>query len=124
MSKINKMPEVAKILGKELEEEFGIEGRIGNYKLIIHGLLYSSPCGWEFSNVKTLIKLLTGELKIEWIPKDGENVWLVSSHHIVPQLIPFYPDIFPYHKIGLKRGLITKTEEEAIEKMKELGWWE
>jgi hypothetical protein len=27
-------------------------------------------------------------------------------------------------RLMLKRGLITKTEEEAIQKMKDMGWWE
>lgn len=41
MSK-NKMEEVAKLLGLELEEEFEIEGYHEKFKLIENGLLYQS----------------------------------------------------------------------------------
>jgi len=121
MGKINKMPDVAKILGKELEEEFGIKERIGNYKLTEKGLVYNSPCGWKLSSVKTLIKLLTGELKIEWIPKDGENVWLVIIGIEKPYEKQFHAN-FSGDIWTLKRGFVFKSEEEATAKMKELGW--
>ena len=118
----NKMEEVAKILGKELEEEFEIEGRIGKNKLTEKGLLYKNLGDWRIDGVETLTKLLTGKLKIEWIPKDGEEIWLVSSEYEAPQSIDFDSHIYSYYVIGLKRGLIFRTEEEAITKMKELGW--
>ena len=121
MCKINKMEDVAKILGKELEEEFGIKERIGNYKLTEKGLVYSSPCGWKLSSVKTLIKLLTGEMKIEWIPKDMEEVWIIYSEFIKPVNVMFNGDS-SNHILMFKRGMITRTEEEAIQDMKELGW--
>ena len=116
------MPDVAKILGKELEEEFGIEGKFGKYKLTEKGLVYRSPYGWALSVVSMLQSLLTGQLKIEWTPKKSENVWIVYSHHIVPQPIRFYPNLFPYHETSLKRGMIFRTEEEAIQDMKDRGW--
>lgn len=65
----NKMKEVAKLLGVELEEEFKIEGFRCKYKLTNDGLMY-----WSYLDSKWLIsnffkELLTGELKIIKIPK-------------------------------------------------------
>jgi len=119
----NKMEEVAKILGKELDEEFGIEEKIRKYKLTEKGLLYRSLDGWNLSVIDTLQNLLTGKFKIKWVPKDGEEVWFVSTWTEKP-----YEEVFQRNFKGdilaLKRGFIFRTEEEAIDKMKELGWWE
>lgn len=65
----NKMKEVAKLLGVELEEEFKIEGFRCKYKLTNDGLMY-----WSYLDSKWLIsgflnELLTGEVKIIKLPK-------------------------------------------------------
>ena len=65
----NKMAEVAKLLGVELDEEFKIEGFRCKYKLTNDGLMY-----WSYLDNKWLIsnffkELLTGELKIVKIAK-------------------------------------------------------
>lgn len=65
----NKMKEVAKLLGVELEEEFKIKGFRCKYKLTNDGLMY-----WSYLDNKWLIstflkELLTGELKIIKLPK-------------------------------------------------------
>lgn len=65
----NKMNEVAKLLGVELEEEFKIYGFRCGYKLTNDGLMY-----WSYLDSKWLIstflkELLTGELKIIKLPK-------------------------------------------------------
>jgi len=119
----NKMPEVAKILGKELEEEFGIEDYDFRCTLTEKGLLYKIPGGWELSNVDTLQKLLTGELKIEWTPKDEEKVWAVFSHVNMPREVLYYKG-YSESETLFKRGLIFRTELEAIQDMKDRGWWE
>ena len=121
MCKINKMEDVAKILGKELEEEFGIKERIGNYKLTEKGLVYKNLGDWKIDGVETLTKLLTGKLKIEWIPKDEEKVWIIYPEVIKP-VNAMFNENSSHHTLMLKRGLITKTEQEAIEKMKGMGW--
>lgn len=65
----NKMKEVAKLLGLELEEEFEIESFRCKYKLTNNGLMYWSylDSKWLFSTF--FAELLTGELKIIKIPK-------------------------------------------------------
>ena len=65
----NKMKEVAKLLGVELEEEFRIEGFSITYKLSEKGLMR-----WEDNSQKWYIsyrigELLTGEKKIIKLPK-------------------------------------------------------
>ena len=65
----NKMAEVAKLLGVELDEEFKIDGFRCKYKLTNDGLMY-----WSYLDSKWLIsmffkELLTGKLKITKISK-------------------------------------------------------
>lgn len=65
----NKMKEVAKLLGVELEEEFKIEGYRCKYKLTYDGLMY-----WSYLDSKWLIsmffkELLTGDIEIIKLPK-------------------------------------------------------
>lgn len=65
----NKMAEVAKLLGVELNEEFKIDGFRCKYKLTYDGLMY-----WSYLDSKWLIssflkELLTGESKIIKLPK-------------------------------------------------------
>lgn len=65
----NKMKEVAKLLGVELEEEFKIEGYRCKYKLTYDGLMY-----WSYLDSKWLIsilfkELLTGKVLIVKLPK-------------------------------------------------------
>lgn len=66
----NKMTEVAKLLGVELEEEFKIKGVPERYKFTEIGLKYLSTKekGWFLTN-NILNLLLTGELSIIKLPK-------------------------------------------------------
>lgn len=65
----NKMKEVAKLLGLELEEEFIIDGYDYKYKLSKEGLrfCFGTNKDWIFSTI--IGELLTGEGKIIKIPK-------------------------------------------------------
>jgi len=117
----NKMTEVAKILGKELEEEFMIEGKSAKYMLTEKGLLYRSLGGWNLSVIDMLQSLLTGKLKIKWTPKQGEKIWEVLPWAKSPIEIKFYSDSY-HHKLLFERGFIFKTEQEAIQNMKDRGW--
>ena len=124
MGKINKMPDVAKMLGKELEEEFMIKDNPYSalkYKLTYAGLKHYSNCRWSLCKLATLQELLVGELEIEWIPKDMEKVWIVYSDFKRPVNVMFNGDSY-HHKLLFKRELITKTEQEAIQNMRDRGW--
>ena len=62
----NKMEEVAKLLGVELEEEFKIKGLPAKYKLSKNGLKYYIG---QWNDSPWLQKLLTGEREIIKLPK-------------------------------------------------------
>ena len=121
----NKMEEVAKMLGVKLGEEFEVETREGvKYKFKEKGLHVKYVNENIF--LQTLIslkELLTGELTIKWKPKSGEKYYFVFSQYPKPQRLLYYNESMP-DRLMFKRGLITRTEQEAIEKMKDLGWWE
>lgn len=77
MSK-NLIPEIAKMLGVELGEEFAIKGRKGlSYKFIIDELIVcddDAEHGYTSANM-TLVGLIRGEeeiVKLPWQPKKGE----------------------------------------------------
>ena len=65
----NKMAEVAKLLGVELEEEFKIEGYSYKYKLSKEGLSFWGVISQEWILSSIIGKLLTGESKIIKLPK-------------------------------------------------------
>lgn len=82
----NFMPEVAKMLGVELEEEFKIVDLSNeckfllNYKFTENGLYLKDETGtwWSQANV-VLHKILKGEIiikKLPWKPKSGETYYL------------------------------------------------
>lgn len=122
----NKMMEVAKLLGVELEEEFEIMGApVGCvYKLSEKGVaLYHKEENWWEVLPHMLTLLLSGECKIggllHWKPamhddyyfplpsdKDlwGGSIWTGSDNDISK----------------LKRGLVFKTSKEAAEVAKKM----
>jgi len=118
----NKMTEVAKILGVELDEEFGIEDYDFRCKLAKEGLAFLDMYGHWRKSTTYLENLLTGKLKIKWVPKDGEEVWFVSTWSKKPYEEEFQRN-FEGDILALKRGFIFRTEEEAIQDMKDRGWW-
>lgn len=65
----NKMKEVAKLLGVELEEEFRIDFFDVKYKLTKNGLMYWRNSNQEWVNSTMLEDLLTGERQITKLPK-------------------------------------------------------
>jgi hypothetical protein len=116
---MNKMKEVAEMLGVELGEEFYLKKGCFKYKLVKSGLLFKDG-GWYDASI-TLVELLSGEKEIEWEPKDCEQCWFVYADIQEPQFETFSSTAFD-DSILLNRGLIFKTRDEAINKMKELGW--
>ena len=115
----NKMEEVAKMFDKELEEEFEVEDWDGFCRFTEKGTVILG----EHISPHVLHGLLTGELKIKWKPENRQLCYSIFSHHEKPVLMRYHTSS-DQNALMLKRGLITKTEEEAIQKMKEWGWWE
>ena len=93
----NKMAEVAKLLGVELEEEFKIEGFRCKYKFTKDGLMY-----WPYLESKWLIstflqELLTGELKIIKLTKPILDD--VEKEYLSAVIKPFRKHIINIRKI-------------------------
>ena len=65
----NKIEEVSKLLGVELEEEFRIEYLSTKYKLSKDGLKYWSGSPKKWNNSELLEDLIIGELTIIKLPK-------------------------------------------------------
>ena len=65
----NKMNEVAKLLGVELEEEFRINVSPLEFKLTTSGLLYWSNASQMWERSRSIEELLIGQYEIIKIPK-------------------------------------------------------
>ena len=73
----NKMSEVAKLLGLELDEEFNIEGFPSKFKLTLDGLMGWSDYNQSWFQSSMLEKLLLGQCKIiEPVLNDDEKEYL------------------------------------------------
>lgn len=115
----NLIPEIAKMLGVELNEEFKIKGREGAiYKFIVDGLLVSDD---DAEKVYTtahmpLVGLVRGDIeivKLPWKPKKGDvyftfellgGKWVVRS---------FWWGDFPNEYALFDKGWVYRTKEEA-----------
>lgn len=115
----NLIPEIAKMLGVELNEEFKIKGREGAiYKFIVDGLLVSDD---DAEKVYTtahmpLVGLVRGDIeivKLPWKPKKGDvyftfgrlgDKWVVRS---------LWWGGFPEEYALLDKGWVYRSEEEA-----------
>lgn len=115
----NLIPEIAKMLGVELGEEFKIKGREGAiYKFIVDGLLVSDD---DAEKVYTtahmpLVGLVRGDIeivKLPWKPKKGDvyftfgrlgDKWVVRS---------LWWGGFPEEYALLDKGWVYRSEEEA-----------
>lgn len=120
MSK-NLIPEIAKMLGVELGEEFKIKGYDGlTYKLTDNGLELTTVDGQKtkwFDN-GALNSLLKGKMeivKLPWKPKKGETYWtfILYDSDIRLGIEPhkWLDDIFDFALF--KAGWIYRSYEEA-----------
>lgn len=115
----NLIPEIAKMLGVELNEEFKIKGREGViYKFIVDGLIVSDD---DVEKVYTtanmpLIGLIRGDIeivKLPWKPKKGDvyftfgrlgDKWVVRS---------LWWGGFPEEYALFDKGWVYRSEVEA-----------
>lgn len=116
----NLIPEIAKMLGVELGEEFKIKGYDELTCMITDdkGLMAtddSSETGWTPANA-LLAALLNGDaeiVKIPWKPKMYEEYWTfgkLGKQWIVGTLI--WKE-FPYEILLLDKGWVYRTRKEA-----------
>lgn len=117
----NLIPDIAKMLGVELGEEFKIKGREGViYKFIVDGLIVSDDDAEKVYTTANmpLIGLVRGDIeivKLPWKPKEEEHYYTFTSTykytkwkiglncwHTEPQNLAF-----------LKAGWVFRTRQEA-----------
>ncbi len=123
MSK-NLIPEIAKMLGVELGEEFEIKGRKGlTYKFIIDELIVcddDEEHGYTSANM-TLVGLLRGNyeiIKLPWKPKKEERCWFIitdpdcDNEESLIAVEDWWYGSFD-EQIALKAGVVFRTKEEA-----------
>lgn len=115
----NLIPEIAKMLGVELGEEFKIKGREGAiYKFIVDGLLVSDD---DAEKVYTtahmpLVGLVRGDIeivKLPWKPKKGETIYsftLMYGNWVVYSYV-WLNSPCDYALLG--KGWVYRTEAEA-----------
>ena len=115
---MNKIKEVAKLLGCEVGEEFNIIYNTGKYSvrnpfkfsetdlLDKFGGVFADYIGW----------LITGEYKIEkipFVPKMGENYWTYSAGFTLPVIEYYSWGNSCYDKERKLLGIVFRTEQEA-----------
>ena len=117
----NKMKEVAKLLGVELEEEFRITGFPENcrHKLDKRGLWrYNEECDWWNDDSCALTRLLGGNarvIKLPWKPKIDEQYYIpciVANTEY--RFSAYYWNNNDYDNECYRMGLVCKTPEEVI----------
>ncbi|OLA37498.1 hypothetical protein [Phascolarctobacterium succinatutens] len=115
----NLIPEIAQMLGVELNEEFKIKGREGViYKFIVDGLIVSDDDAEKVYTTANmpLIGLVRGDIeivKLPWKPKKGDvystfgrlgDKWVVRS---------LWWGGFPEEYALLDKGWVYRSEKEA-----------
>ena len=116
----NKMAEVAKMFGLELEEHFHITKKSYEntvYKFTKDGVaFYDNKLRTWYESVGALAGILTGEtevVKLPWKPTKGEKYYV--SHILDRDLWDCYLwDDEEYDEELYKRGVVFKTKEEAV----------
>lgn len=122
---MNKMPEVAKLLGVEIGEEFGIKGFEETFRMSFGGLVDVT------NNSDALINLfneiLMGHHKVikkPWIPKDGESYFAIS--HVdgdIEEITCSYNSNNCAYMVDIKIGNCFKTEKQAEQALPKFKEW-
>lgn len=121
MSK-NLIPEIARMLGVEIGEEFKVEGVADKtYKFIIDELIVcgekNANHGYASANMM-LVSLAKGDanlIKLPWKPKNGEEYYTFIRSVFVGEWI-VWRQIWTNHPIDLAlldKGWVYRTKEEA-----------
>lgn len=127
----NKMAEVAKLLGVELDEVFFFKGCSGCYtyyskaylKFTKNGLMESADKNsWHSAAAWVWKGLITGALKITklpWRPSRGDAYYMPSTASIGKYIKLFWTGS-KADKSSYRQGLIFRTEKEAVELAEEM----
>lgn len=116
----NLIPEIARMLGVEIGEEFKVKGDNElTYQFTDDGLKLTHNSGIEISGVSAnvaLVDLLNGKdaiVKLPWKPKKGENYCtfgcFAGKWEVVRQVWTHHP----FDLAVLDKGWVYRTEKEA-----------
>ena len=122
----NHMAEVAKMFGLELEEHFHITKKSYEntvYKFTKDGVaFYDNKLRTWYESVGALAGILTGEtevVKLPWKPKMRERYYYpIPSDRDLWESCLWVGDNYDNNRFS--RGLVCKTEEEAIDMAKKM----
>lgn len=119
----NLIPEIAKMLGVELNEEFKIKGREGViYKFIVDGLIVSDDDAEKVYTTANmpLIGLVRGDIeivKLPWKPKAGEQYYSFGGRFFGDPTVWIVVDVIwqglAYDVAMFDKGWVYRTKEEA-----------
>lgn len=119
----NLIPEIAKMLGVEIGEEFKIKGyddsNTRTYKFTAQGLrvkLVEHPEATEFNALAAFNSLLVGDIeivKLPWKPKKGDTFYTFASIPNKWVVRIAWWDQTPNHYALLDKGWVFHTEKEA-----------
>lgn len=120
MSK-NLIPEIAKMLGVDLGEEFKIKGYDGlTYKITDNGLELTAVDGKKWFDHGALNSLLKGKMeivKLPWKPKAGEQYYSFGGRLIGDPTVWIVVDVIwqglAYDVAMFDKGWVFRTKEEA-----------
>lgn len=109
MSK-NLIPEIAKMLGVELGEEFKVKGDDRTYWFDLDGL-HSGEYAADDEDLHDLFCGVTEIIKLPWKPKEGEKYWsfLPGAWMVTWYTWDDSPIDFAFYKVGW----VFRTKEEA-----------
>lgn len=118
----NLIPQIAKMLGVELGEEFKVKGEDElTYRFDSDGLKLTHDSGIELAKISAnvaFVDLVNGKdeiVKIPWKPKKGETYWgfLYSQRNDAWLLALYTWDNNPEDCAFYKAGWVFHTKEEA-----------
>lgn len=116
----NIIPEIARMLGVELGEEFKIKGYDGlAYQFVDYGLKLSFQNDIGMTAIPTnvaLVNLLNGNdeiIKLPWQPKKGDTFYTFASIPNKWVVRIAWWDQTPNHYALLDKGWVYRSEEEA-----------
>jgi hypothetical protein len=119
----NLIPQIAKLLGVELGEEFKVKDYCNSnsrtYKITTQGLkvkLVNHPEAKEFNALGMFNSLLVGDteiVKLPWKPAYRQKYWTFGLKDGIWVVVPREWEDYPAEYLLFKAGWIYRTEKEA-----------
>ena len=120
---MNIVKDVAKLLGIEVGVPFHVNEEKIIYRFDEDGA-FSWKCddGYWSRDLVLTSHFLRGILTVKWMPKEGEKYYTVDPAYTSGVCPLIWDEKSATATTLYDRGLVFRTEEEAIAKAKEYGW--